>query len=137
MSNPGLNSQPGVSKLLTMSITGNQTLDTVIRYVMVAFCGWATGAITGFLNAHGFNDPNLVYYVGMGLATVVGGIATAAWGAIRTSKNEVIVKLREAIAVQAGINVAENQQVLTPAVVSVPEAQKIIAEHATSVIAEK
>lgn len=137
MSSPGMNTNPGVSKLLTMSITGNQTFDTVIRYGMVALCGWATGAITGWLNARGFHDPNLFYYVGMGLATIIGGIATAAWGIVRTSKNEAIVKLREALAVQAGINVAENLQVPTPVTVSVPEAQKIIAEHATPVIVEK
>lgn len=134
MSNPGLNAQPGVSKLLTLSITGNPTVDTVIRYGMVGLCGWATGAITGWLNARGFHDPNLFYYVGMGLATVIGGIATAVWGAIRTSKSETIIKLREAIAVQAGINVAVAPAVPTPEVVTVKEAQAIIKEHATPVI---
>lgn len=133
MSNPGLNSQPGISKLLTMSITGNPTVDTIVRYGLVAACAGATGAISGWLNARGFHDPNLTVYVGTAVATVVGGVATAIWGAVRTSKNEVIVKFREAIAVQAGINVAENPQVVTPIQISVPEAQKIIAEHATPV----
>lgn len=133
MSGPGMNTQPGVSKLLTMSITGNPTADTVIRYGMVGLCGWATGAITGFLNARGFTDPNLFYYVGMALATIIGGVATAAWGIIRTSKNEYIIRLREAIAVQAGINVAVEPTIETPAVVTVKQAQTIIAEHATPV----
>lgn len=124
-------SNPGASKLATMSITGNPTVDTVLRYGMVALCGIATGAITGWLNREGFRDPELVYYVGTGVATVLGGLAVGAWGAIRTSKNEAVIRFREAIAVQAGINVAENPQVTTPSQISVPEAQKIIAEHAT------
>lgn len=121
------------NKLATMSITGNQTVDTVIRYGLVAAAGLATGAITGWLNREGFHDPNLVYYVGSAVAAVLGGFAMAIWGAIRTSKNEYVIKFREAIAVQAGINVAESPLVVTPSQVSVPEAQKIIAEHASPV----
>lgn len=123
-------SNPGTSKLATLSITGNPTVDAALRYGAVALCGLATGAITGFLNAHGFTDPNLVYYVGTGVAAVLGGLLAAAWGVVKASKNEWITRLREAIAVQAGINVAENAAVLTPAQVSVPLAQAIIAEHA-------
>lgn len=127
-------SNPGAGKLAGLSITGNATVDTVLRYGAVALCGVITGAITGWLNRAGFRDPNLVYYVGTGVATVLGGVLVAGWGAIRTSKNEAIIQIREAIAVQAGINVAENPKVPTPAQLTVPEAQKIIAEHATPVV---
>lgn len=127
-------SNPGISKILTVSITGNATVDTALRYGLVALCAWATGAITGWLNAHGFHDPNLFYYVGTAVATVVSGAALAIWGIVKTSKNEAVIRVREAIAVQAGINVAENPQVTTPAQVTVKEAQTIIAEHATPVV---
>lgn len=130
-------SNPGASKLQLLVITGNPTVDAVIRYALVAACAAATGVITTWLNAHGFHDPNLSLMVGGAVASVLGGLAFALWGIIKTSKNEAITKLREAIAVQAGINVAENPVVTTPAQVSVPEAQKIIAEHATPIAGAK
>lgn len=117
------------NKLATMSITGNPTVDTVIRYGLVAAAGLATGAITGWLNREGFHDPNLVYYVGSAVAAVLGGFAMAIWGAIRTSKNEYVIKFREAIAVQAGI-AAEAAPNPTPVVTTIADAQKIIADHA-------
>lgn len=126
--------QKATEKLATMSITGNQTVDTVIRYGLVAAAAGATGAITGWLNREGFRDPNLVYYVGGAVSTVLGGAAIAAWGALRTSKNEYVVKVREALAVQAGINVAENPAVATPSQITVAEAQRIIVEHASPVV---
>lgn len=124
-------SNPGASKLAMLTVTGNPTIDAALRYGLIAIAGVLTGVITGWLNAHGFKDPNLAVYVGGAVTSVLGGAALAAWGIVRTSKNEQIAKLREAIAVQAGINVAENPAVATPAQVSVPEAQKIIAEHAS------
>lgn len=129
-------SNPGASKLDTLIVTGNPTVDTVIRYGLVAAFMFLTGAITGWLNAHGFHDPNLTVYVGMAVATVLSTIALSLWGIIRTSKDEAIVRLREAIAVQAGINVAESPSVATPSQVTVPQAQQIIADHATPVAKE-
>lgn len=126
-------SNPGASKLQTLVITGNPTVDAVIRYGLVAAFMGITGAILGWLNAHGFHDPNLPMYVSLGTATALSTIALSVWGIVRTSKNEAIVKLREAIAVQAGINIAESPLVTTPAQVSVPQAQRIIAEHASPV----
>lgn len=128
-------SNPGASKIQLLVITGNPTVDAVIRYVLVAACAAATGVITTWLNAHGFHDPNLSLMVGGAVASILAGLSFAIWGIVRTSKNEAIVKLREAIAVQAGINVAESPAVITPTQVSVPEAQKIIAEHATPIAA--
>ena len=130
-------SNPGTSKLQLLTITGNPTWDATIRYGLMALAGVLTGAITGWLNREGFHDPNLTIYVGTAVLSVLVAITVAAWGIIRTSKNEAITKLREAIAVQAGINVAEAPQVPTPVAVSVPEAQKIIAEHASAVVPSK
>lgn len=126
-------SNPGASKLQLLTITGNPTIDAAIRYGLVALAAGLTGAITGWLNREGFHDPNLTIYVGSGVAATLGGGVMVLWGLIRTSKNEQIARLREAIAVQAGINVTENPEVTTPSQVSVPTAQKIIAEHATPI----
>lgn len=129
-------SNPGASKLQLMTITGNPTVDAAIRYALVAACAGLTGVITGWLNHQGFHDPNLIYYVSSGVAAALGGAVMAFWGLIKASKNEQITQLREAIAVNAGINIAENQAVLTPtpATVTIPEAQRIIAEHATPIL---
>lgn len=126
-------SNPGTSKLQLLTVTGNPTWDAALRYGLVALAGILTGAITGWLNREGFHDPNLTIYVGAAVSSVLGGAALAAWGLIRTSKNEQITQLREAIGVQAGLNLAENPEVTTPAQVTVPEAQQIIAEHASPV----
>lgn len=130
-------SAPGTSKFQNLVLTGNPTWDASIRYGLVALCAGLTGAITGFLNAHGFHDPNLTIYVGMGVTTILTSAALALWGIIRTSKNEAIVQLREAIALQAGINAAE-APTPTPAITSVAQAQQVIADHApTDVIQVK
>lgn len=126
-------SNPGASKLQLLTITGNPTIDAGIRYGLVAATAGLTGVIVGWLNHEGFHDPSLPLYVGGAVASVLAGGAATLWGLVRTSKNEQLTRLREAVAVQAGINVAENPQVATPAQVSVPDAQKIIAEHATPV----
>lgn len=129
-------SAPGASKLQTLVLTGNPTVDAVIRYGLVALCAGLTGAITGWLNAHGFNDHNLTVYVGMAVASILGGGALALWGIIRSSKNEALVRLREAIAVQAGINAAESD-IPTPTIKTVGDAQQVIAAHAPAVAPTK
>lgn len=121
-------SNPGVSKLQSLSITGNPTVDAGIRYALVIACTAITGAIIGWLNAHGFHDTNLVIYVPMAVGTVLAAGAAAIWGMVKASKNEAITQLREAVAVQAGIAAAEAPQP-TPQVVTVADAQKVIAEH--------
>ena len=124
MSNPG-------TKFQALVITGNPTVDSVIRYGLVAAFMFLTGAITGWLNSHGFNDPNLTLYVGTGVGAVLSAIALSVWGIIKTSKNETVAKLREAIAVQAGIAAAESPAP-TPTIVTVADAQKVIADHAST-----
>ena len=122
-------SNPGASKLQLLVITGNPTIDAVLRYALVAACAAGTGVITTWLNAHGFNDPNLSLMVGGAVASTLGGLVLALWGIVKASKNEGITKLREAIAVQAGINAAV-ADTPTPEITTVKDAQKVIAEHA-------
>lgn len=126
-------SNPGVSKLKSLSITGNDTVDAFIRYGLVVAFTFLTGTIMGWLNAHGFNDPNLTVYVPAAVAGFLGTVAVAAWGIIKASRNSFIIQLREAIGVQAGIKAAEAPQP-TPCIVTVADAQKVIADHAPETI---
>lgn len=126
-------SNPGASKLDLLTVTGNPKVDAIIRYVLVAACAAATGVITTWLNAHGFNDPNLSLMVAGAITSTAGVVAIALWGIIKASKNEAIVQLREAIAMQAGLNVAAHPETQTPVKVTVEEAQTLIAQHATPV----
>jgi hypothetical protein len=130
-------SNPGASKLQLLVLTGNPTIDSVIRYVLVAACAAAAGVITTWLNAHGFNDPNLYMMVLGAITSIVMVVAVALWGIIKASKNEAIVQLREAIAVQAGLNVAAHPETETPVRVTVDEAQTLIAQHATPVVTDR
>lgn len=125
-------SNPGLSKKQTLVLTGNPTVDATLRYGLVLLCGTISGSILGWLNSHGFNDPNLAIYVPAGVFSVLVALAAAAWGVIRSSKNELIVQLREAIAVQAGIAAAE-APAPTPEVSTPAEAQAVIAAHAPPV----
>lgn len=130
-------SNPGASKLQLLVVTGNPTVDAVIRYALVAACAAATGVITTWLNAHGFNDPNLSLMIAGAVASTLAVIVLALWGIIKASKNEAIIALREAIGVKAGIAAAEASSP-TPTVVTVADAQKVIAQaNPIDVVVEK
>lgn len=137
MSNPGKSLNP----LTTLVVTGNPKVDAIIRYALVAACGAMTGVIMTWLNAHGFNDPNLNLMISGAVASVIGGAVLALWGVIRASKIEAIVQFREAIGVQAGMNLAaagqmevtEQAGAVVPVPVTVQSAQQIIAQHATPI----
>lgn len=132
MSNPGSKGSAIAAFFASMSITGNPTVDTAIRYCLFGASATITGAILGWLNARGFSSPDLYAYVPMGVLAVLFGLATMIWGVIKTSKNELLIQLREAIAVKAGIAAAENDEP-TPEVNTVSDAKKVIATHAPAV----
>lgn len=125
-------SAPGkiLNPFATLVITGNPGLDAKIRYAMFgAFCG-IVGSVGGWLNAKGFHDP-LIYtvYLPTAVAAALSAGVLAAWGIIRASRWEAIVQLREALGVQAGINIALSPEP-TPVLVTIAEAQRVIADHA-------
>lgn len=62
------------------SITGSPQLDTLIRYGLIAGSTALTAVIVTWLNAHGFNDPNLTTVVGAAILGVLVTLATMAWG---------------------------------------------------------
>jgi len=117
------------SKIQGLIITGNPVVDAYIRNGLLLALPFLTGAIVGWLNSHGFNDPNLTLYVGGAVAAGLSAIALAVWGIIAHSKSEAAARLRELVAVQSGIAAAESP-VPTPTVATVADAQKVITDHA-------
>lgn len=70
-----------VNKLPVMpAITGNPLFDTLIRSAVIGASGYLAGIITGWLNAHGFYDPNLGAMVGAAIFSTLVALAAAAWG---------------------------------------------------------
>lgn len=113
--------------LSMLVVTGNPKVDAIIRYALVAACAAITSHIVKWMSDHGWNVDPLV--VGAAVASALVTIVFAAWGVIKASKNEAIMRLREALAVQAGINVAQSTD-LTPEKVNLKTAQEVIAEYA-------
>lgn len=76
---------------LVPSITGNPAADTIIRNGIIAASGAAAGVIVTWLNAHGFNDPNLSLMVSGAVAAVLSGIAATAWGWWQTHQSQAAI----------------------------------------------
>jgi hypothetical protein len=122
-------SNPGKNFFAMLSITGNPTVDAALRYALFGLGTFISGAIIGWLNSKGFSGPDLYAYVPMGVLAGLFSLAIMLWGLVKTSKIEALVKLREAIAVKAGI-AAERHEDPTPAVKTVTDAQQVIADYA-------
>lgn len=71
--------------------TGSPGMDSLVRSGLIAASIGATGLIVGFLNAHGFRDPNLPVYVGGAVLGVFGGIFGAAWGWLQQKKAKTVI----------------------------------------------
>lgn len=65
---------------LVPTVTGNPAADTIIRNAIIGLSGGAAGVIVGWLNAHGFNDPNLTLMVSGAIAATLSFVAATAWG---------------------------------------------------------
>lgn len=92
MSNPGT---PAPTP--TLSITGNPAIDGMILKGLMAGSAAIAGVILTWLNAHGFNDPNLNLMLSGAVLSVLAMVATAIWSFIKS-------RLDQAKAVNAGIN---------------------------------
>lgn len=92
MSNPGTPAPPS-----TLAITGNPAIDGLILKGLMAGSAAIAGVILTWLNAHGFNDPNLNLMLSGAVLSVLAMVATAIWGFIKS-------RLDQAKAVNAGIN---------------------------------
>ena len=65
---------------LVPTVTGNPAADTIIRNTIIGLSGAIAGVIVTWLNAHGFNDPNLTLMVSGAIAAVLSFLAATAWG---------------------------------------------------------
>lgn len=92
MSNPGT-----PAPTTTLSITGNPEIDGLILKGLMAGSAAIAGVILTWLNAHGFNDPNLNLMLSGAVLSVLAMVATAIWSFIKS-------RLDRAKAVNAGIN---------------------------------
>lgn len=66
--------------------TGSTGMDSITRSVIIGVSGAITGIIVGWLNAHGFNDPNLTVLVSGAIFATLAGVAGAAWGYIQQKR---------------------------------------------------
>lgn len=111
------------------SITGNNGLDSLIRSGLIGASGAITGVILTWLNAHGFNDPNLNLMVSAAIFALLVAGATALWGYLKgTSIGRTIASI-ETTAVQAGI-LAGNAGVTAPVVATHDNAKTIVKLYA-------
>lgn len=77
---------------LVPTVTGNPAADTLIRNCIIASSGAAAGIMVTWLNAHGFNDPNLSLMISGAIAAVLSAVAATAWGwwATHMSQNAIV-----------------------------------------------
>lgn len=131
-----------MDKLANLQITGDAKLDAWIRYGIVALTMTISGAVVQWLKAHGFDSTHLIE----GVPVVVGGLVVsgtlALWGAVKTSKNEDIIKIREAIAAQATLNMVAAGELKVdsagkPCPVTQASVQQILDNHAPAAIPPK
>lgn len=96
MSNPG-----ALNPFASLVVTGNPTVDSVIRYGLVAILAALSGIIGGWLNAHGFHDPNINLLVSGALISILSAGALALWGILRTKNIAKITDTDKLIAMNA------------------------------------
>lgn len=90
MSNPGTSTKP-------FALTSNPAVNGLILKGLTTLSGIIAGVILTWLNAHGFNDPNLTLMLSGAVLSVLSMVAVAIWGFVQT-------KISQAMAVNAGMN---------------------------------
>ena len=111
------------------SITGNQSIDRLIRSGLLAVAAGATGVIVTWLNAHGFHDPNLSLMISGAIVSTLTGAAIVAWGWINGKNTEAAAKQALVDGVSAGIAHAESPIPTIPL-------QAVTPEAATAIVAQ-
>lgn len=76
---------------LVPSVTGNPAADTIIRNCIIGASGAAAGVIVTWLNAHGFNDPNLSLMISGAFAAVFSFLAATIWGWWQTHQSQLAI----------------------------------------------
>lgn len=101
------------------SITGNPVADTVIAGMISGSGGLVTGATVGWLNAHGFNDPNLYTYIFTGVTGTLASVAIIIWRAL-ISKQNVIKQADEVIHAVATGEISDKTKKIAVAAPTIP-----------------
>lgn len=134
MSNSGTPAPP-----TTLSITGNQAVDGLILKGIGFAAAGLTAVILTWLNAHGFNDPNLNLMISGAVASVLAMVAVAIWGFIKS-------RLDQVRNVTGGMNLALAGQAIlastgggrsTPIAVTPASAQEIVRNFGSVKVAVK
>ena len=85
------------------TITGNPGIDSLIRSALIAAAAALTGVMLTWLNAHGFNDPNLNLLLSGAVLTVLTTAAVALWGYLKGTQIGRVVSDAHLVGVQAGV----------------------------------
>jgi hypothetical protein len=94
----------------SLVITGNATVDAAIRYGLFGVLTALTGIIGGWLNAHGFQDPNINLLVTGALVSILSAGAVALWGILRTKDIDKIKEAEKLVAMNATLNLAASNK---------------------------
>lgn len=95
------------------TITGNPGLDSLIRSALIAAAAALTGVMLGWLNAHGFNDPNLNLLLSGAVLTVLTTAAVTLWGYLKGTQVGRAVADAHVAGVTAGANLALSGNAVT------------------------
>lgn len=102
------------------SITGNPVADTVIAGMISGAGGLVAGATVGWLNAHGFNDPNLYTYVFTGVTGMLASVAIIIWRAL-ISRQNIIRQADEVIHAVATGEISDKTKKIAVAAPTIPD----------------
>lgn len=127
MSNLGTPTTP-----ILPSITGNVAIDGLIRGTLLSISAATTAVIVTWLNAHGFNDPNLTVMISGGVFSALSVVAIMGWGWISHKRSEVAAEAAQTTAVKATLALAHDDDTPTPVAASVSPgmAKEIVAIYA-------
>jgi hypothetical protein len=115
--------------------TGSTRMDSMLLSVLIGASGIATGLIVGWLNAHGFSDPNLTLLVSGMVFSLLAGVVGGAWSYFKQKQAQDSVVERTIAAATSGsiapeiihaANPQQLQRIVTAGVAKSPEAEKAL-----------
>ncbi len=113
------------------TITGYPGIDSLVRTALVAASAAAAGIIVGWLNAHGFNDPNLSLMLSGVIFGVLTTLAVAFWGWFKGTQVGKAIDDAHLVGVQSGVAAQQSSAVIaTPVDLTHTDAQEIIKTFA-------
>lgn len=95
------------------TVTGNPAVDSLIRNGLTAASASLSAVILTWLNAHGFNDPNLNLMLSGIIFAVLVALAGLAWGYLKGTELDSLIEAKQTEGVNAGMQLAASGQMLT------------------------